>query len=561
MQEDRRPVHIEDNNMAYDYEKNPPVGIDLGTSNSAVARWVNTVKITGSHAYYLNSQSGHVMPSTAYLQEEDGKKEFLVGKIARKMRVSDPLRVAAAFKREIGDTARKIRMGNEMVSSVELSAEILKGLFISVLETVPEFDPSGLVVAVPYYFTQVQNDNTVSALEAAFKDLAGKGGGNLKNRFLGLIPEPVAAALSYSLEHIHTPMDQIILAVDMGGGTLDLTIFELSITGSEINFEVLGTDGSANFGGEDFDEILGAYIVDREGVTDDNLSPKLIARQNLMIRENVMEAKEKLSANKVVDLMVSGLPCGVLLDTRIKRREFETLLGGRNILRRDFGAEFEECLQKVLQKAGLHRESTVTVLPIGGSCRIPFFRDRINAVLRNARNLQITDSEYDSLFLSVAKGAAIYAAYLLDKKNGRSHLNFDKRVNFLTRTSHGLAIKTARGDMSVVVPENSIVPATKRKVYVPLPKYGDRGKTSIEIPDIEVYQVGSRDEDPRVLIGKIKMPEVYTHDRKNGDIKVEVAFNVDVTRLNISIKIDGSDEDKGTIMVEESVELERENSK
>lgn len=552
----KKSLPVETPLSEYDYEKNPPIGIDLGTSNSAIARWANTFKFRKSLVYNLNDQDGYLMPSALYLQEYEGKKEFIIGKQAYKRRLLEPENIVYSIKRTIGDSSQSIRLGNSLFSSVELSAEILKALFRSV-SSVGLSLPAGIVVSVPYYFTQNQNHNTKKALEKAIGEFynSSEFGSDKAPKILGLIPEPIAAALSYSLEHMDIPIDLVILAMDFGGGTLDATIFSLRITGASIEFEVLATEGDSQFGGDDFDHILEEYIVEQENISYSGLNKKEVKLQKQMIREAAKEAKEKLSYQKRFDLVLPNLPCSKSIDSTIKRNDFEGLLVGRNSMKRNFYGEFEEILNRIIVKARISHSSITTILSIGGSTKIPFFKQIIKNNFPHASHPVPGDSEHDELFLSVAKGAAIYAAYLLDKDHGATHLPFYKEIKLTTRTSHNLGIKQFNNKFNVLVPENTIVPTSYDKLFVPV-KYADKERELVEIPEIELYQGRNDMVIHNTLIGKIRLPEIYAHNRKLDDIKIHIKFEVDVTTLNVSIHIPNSDKNKRNIEIYESINLE-----
>ncbi len=552
MSEKVLPIEI----PTYDYEKSPPIGIDLGTSNSAIAKWVNTLKVMGSQVYNLNDQDGHIMPSIVYLQEMDGQKDFLVGKEAYRRKISEPENVAFAIKRRIGDPSGTIRLGNDFYSPIELSAEIIKALFKSVISTGLR-NPAGIVVSVPYYFTQNQNHHTKLAVEKAIAELDKFAELPFEDRpkLLGLIPEPVAAALSYASDDMDIPIDQVILTFDLGGGTLDLTIFKLRITGTAIRFEVLATDGNPRFGGEDFDQILEDYVVEQENISYQGLRPKLEKRQKLMVREAVKEAKERISEKKQMNLLIPNLPCGISVDAMIKRAEFEELLVGRNSIRRNFCAEFQEIIDGLLKKAKLSASAISTIFSIGGSTRIPFFRQLLENRFPNAHFPKLRDDEQDTLYLSVAKGAAMYAAYLLDKNDENYYLPFDKGIKFITRTSHNLGIRKYNDEFSILVPENKIVPITYDKTFVPT-TYADQTKTLVHVPEIEIYQGRKEWATENTPIGTIRLPKIYADGRKLDDIKVHISFKVDVTTLDVSIHIPGSDENRQDIKLFKSIHLE-----
>ncbi|ETR72717.1 MAG: Chaperone protein dnaK [Candidatus Magnetoglobus multicellularis str. Araruama] len=270
-------VPIDLPNFSYDYEKYPPIGIDFGTSNSAIAKWVNTIKHTGTRVYTLNDQVQYLMPSFVYL-DSDG--EFIAGKGAYNKRIAEPDRVAACVKRKISDQSKCIPLADTFFSPIDITAKIIQAILKSCMDTGLE-KPAGIVVSVPYYFTQNQNNNIRTAVNQALQQMPQFSCLSVEQRpkLLGLIPEPVAAALSFSIANMESAMDDCVLLYDMGGGTLDISILQLNISGPDIHFEILATDGDDSFGGEDFDHILEQYVLENSAISFKNLDEKLKRRQ------------------------------------------------------------------------------------------------------------------------------------------------------------------------------------------------------------------------------------------------------------------------------------------
>ena len=166
--------------MRYDNEKNPVLGIDLGTTFSAIARWTEK----GPKVYQTKSGE-YSLPSVVYFDERQEKP--LIGSQALKKAFIHPEQAIIGVKRMMDDANQTIRLGNKAYSPIEISALILKEIYENAARTTPGFDPSGVVVTVPYYFTALQNTNTSEAARMAGLNV------------LGIIQEPVAAALAYGL--------------------------------------------------------------------------------------------------------------------------------------------------------------------------------------------------------------------------------------------------------------------------------------------------------------------------------------------------------------------------
>jgi len=545
-------VPIELTPFICDYEKNPPVGIDLGTSNSSIAKWINTIKHIGTHVYTLNDQDGNLMPSVVY-RDTDG--DFLVGNAAYKKRISEPDRVCSAVKRRIHDASKNILLGDEYFSAEDVAAQIIKAIFKSCIDTGLE-NPSGVVVSVPYYFTQNQNHHVRNAVNQGiqqsfqFATLPS----DKAPKLLGLIPEPVAAALSFAISNMESALDDYILLYDMGGGTLDITILHVIISGPNIKFEVLATDGDDTFGGEDFDHILENYVIANETISFDGLSEKLKKSQQSRIRAEIRAAKEKLSFERTVDLIIGNLPSGQIIDIKIKQSEFESMLCD-NCNDKNYHEIFLQILDRTFKKTKISESSITKILPIGGSTQIPFFRKILENRFPKANFLHFQNNDTDSLYLSVARGASIYAAYLLDNQKKTQFLPSEKRIQIIQRTSHPLGILSNNGRFSVIVPANQQVPYRAEKIYEPT-EYADESKERILSFDIEVYQGESQLIRDNTKIGTISLPDIYAHGRNKANIKISIEFRVEATNIDVTISIPGSNYDKSDIYIQKNIHLE-----
>ena len=554
------PVEYTPSTQGVDYEANPPIGIDLGTTNSAIARWVNRPRLTGSQVYALNQAGSdndkHLLNSVVYLEYVDGNEALIVGRVAYKQRIAEPDRVALAFKRTIGNPNTEIQLGDQSFTPIDMSAEVIKALLEDCISQGLR-KPEGIVVSVPYYFKQSQKHNTRLAVERAIAETFAALPEAERPPLLELIPEPVAAALNYAFDHLHLPLNQTILTFDLGGGTLDLMLLRLKMTGTKIDFEVLATAGKANFGGEDFDEVLEAYVIDTEAIAFDAQDFKRARQDQSKLRKEIITAKELLSSHPTADISGIQFSDGRYVDTTVSRKEFETLLHGRNIHGRNFGREIEELLDRCLDKARVAASSVTTILPIGGSAQIPFFQQILTNRFAHANMVQAHNRE--QLLYSVAKGAALYAAYLLDRSQTalHQHLNFDREIALLTRTSHNLGIRRFDGKISVIIPANTPIfqnlPHKAVKHYWPVPSSDPE---RIHLPEVDIYQ---GEDGDYTKIGRIPVPTSYTHGREPEEIDIKVEFQVTATTANIQVVIPKGDKEKQDIHLFESIHLESEN--
>lgn len=542
--------------MRHNYENNPPVGIDFGTSNSAIAYYVNSKRVQGSQVFYHNDQDSHLIASSVYLEEDDESSIFLVGKAAENKWKNNPTKYANAIKRKIGSENEVFQLGNKTYTPIELASEVFKAVFKDPMEQTEDFFPSGIVVSVPYYYKQSQNDHTLLAINKALSKIYENSTKKELPKVLGLVPEPIAAALYYinNLESSNTINEQKILLFDLGGGTLDITMFKVAVEAQKLHFEVLASDGHANFGGEDFDALLIDYVMDEESIDLNGLSKKEEYRSAKSIKDAVKEAKEILSFSKEAHLMVGNLPNGKSIDLKIKRTIFEQILSGNNKQQRNFGKELQTVLSSSLFKSNVKKEDVNVILLIGSSSQIPYFQNLLKIYFKNA----ILEVNQDFLKYAVSKGAALYAAYLLDKTHGHNHQAFGKGISYedskiVFRTSHDFGIEKQKGQMSVIIPANAIVPAKNSKLFIPT-AYTDASQQFVKLDAIKICQGNSNDKKSISYLGfSKKLPPIYTHGRDLETIKIKIDFEAKETTLSAHITIPKSDKNGKDISEQTSI--------
>ncbi|MEZ5582210.1 MAG: Hsp70 family protein [Candidatus Competibacteraceae bacterium] len=219
-----------------DDELNPVLGIDLGTTFSAVSRWDGRGVVT-----YQTRTGEESLQSAAYYDPQTG--ELLFGQLAYRRGLRFPENLALGVKRHLDDAHQPVVLGGRTFTPVELSAGILRRLYDDVAEKYPSgrFRSRGTVVTVPYYFKAHQCEATRQAAELA--DIA----------CIGILQEPIAASLAYAWQLVNSHPDEDraenILVFDLGGGTFDLTLFRLEQDGTRLSFEVLASGGDDRLGG------------------------------------------------------------------------------------------------------------------------------------------------------------------------------------------------------------------------------------------------------------------------------------------------------------------------
>lgn len=423
----------------------PIVGIDLGTTNSAVAM------IRGGKPEMILSPSGlRMIPSVVMI---DPSGQVIVGEDARASLTAMPNHTVAAIKRKMGSTD-PIELGGESLLAHEISAMILKELKSYVDKHYGDGEKEA-VITVPAYFTDEQRRATKQAGELA---------GFIVER---IINEPTAAALAFGLEHLQE--DRHLLVYDLGGGTFDVSIIEMM---SGI-MEVKATSGDRQLGGEDFDWRLVDFMAEQI-ILEHDLDPRDDIRSKAILKEAAEKVKLELSTEEKAQVSIplvtvkNNRPIGLILE--ITREQFVGLID--DLLLRTI-----ECTQSALEDAELDRSQISEILLVGGSTRIPKVREQIKDMFGIEPRTDIHPDE------AVALGAAVQAG-LKSGALSESGLIATDVAPFsmgITVMSDERKGKQKPGAFAKVIHRNTTIPVTKtERFYTSFP-----GQTSVSI---EIYQ-------------------------------------------------------------------------
>jgi molecular chaperone HscC len=354
-----------------------PVGIDLGTTNSlcAVFQEDKPILIPNSHGEFLTpSVVGHL---------QDG--QILVGAAARELRVTQPDRCVSCFKRWMG-TDRQIQLGDKTFSPIELSSFVLKSLKQDA-EHFLGCEITDVVITVPAYFNDHQRNATKHA---------GRLAGLNVNRILN---EPTAAALVYGFHDRNA--EKRVLAIDLGGGTFDVTLMEIF----EGTLEIVATAGESFLGGEDFTERLVAAVLKTQGIQlelAELQQPLRVAR----LRQLCEEAKRRLTNSDKTKLRLPNGD-GTLSDKspelEISREQFAKMSS-------TLCSRLKGPIGKVLRDANTSSDNVDEVIFIGGATRMPTVSDFVRELLGKEPLVKFNPDEV------VALGAAVQAALIHDDK-------------------------------------------------------------------------------------------------------------------------------------------------
>ena len=451
------------------------IGIDLGTTNSVVS-----VMEGGKPVVITNPEGSRLTPSVVGFTKTG---ERLIGQLAKRQAVSNPDRTIASIKRHMGEKDYKVSIDGKDYTPPEISAMILQKLKADAEAYLGE-TVTQAVITVPAYFNDSQRQATKDAGKIAGLDV------------LRIVNEPTAASLAYGVDK---GGEHTVLVFDLGGGTFDVSILELS----EGMVEVKATSGDTHLGGDDFDHAVMNWMV-AEFKKDNgiDLSADKMSAQRLL--EAAEKAKIELSSMMETPINLPFITADASgpkhLDLKLTRAKFDELT--HDLVERTMGPT-----RQAMSDAGLSPSDIDKVLLVGGSSRIPAVQEAIKGYFGKEPDRSVNPDECVSI------GAAIQAGIIVGEV---------KDMLLLDVTPLSLGIETLGGVSTKLIERNTTIPVRKSQIF----STAADNQPSVDshvLPGEREMAAGNK------TLGRFELSDIPPAPR--GVPRIEVAFDIDANGI------------------------------